>query len=111
MSTEEKEMITVVIDNKEVEIAAPDAEEKYLEKLVFGDADGFANNLKNVDNLFDENDSDDASDRDGGFHFDSDSEPDEFLDTFANKQEYGFNDIDDNSDEDDEAKFEMLNDD
>jgi U3 small nucleolar RNA-associated protein 18 len=111
MSTEEKEMITVVIDNKEVEIAAPDAEEKYLEKLVFGDADGFANNLKNVDNLFDENDSDDASDRDGGFHFDSDSEPDEFLDTFANKQEYGFNDIDDNSDEDDEAQVEKLNDD
>lgn len=107
MSDEEKKTVKVIVDNKEIEIAAPDEEEKYLEKLVFGDAEGFANNLRNVDNLY--IDEDDKEDDVNPFGF-SDSEPDEFLDTFKNKQEYGFDEIDDNS-SDEENGIEKLNND
>lgn len=111
-AAEEKKTVTILMDNKEVEIPAPDEEELYLEKLVFGDAEGFANNLKNVDNFYD--DDDDFEEEDGNqFRF-SDSEPDEFLDTLANKQEYGFDEFDkDSEDEDGEEdnQLEQLNDD
>lgn len=111
MSDEEKKTVKIVVDNKEVEVAAPDEEELYLEKIVFGDSEGFANNLRNVDNLYEDEDDDDASEKENAFNS-SDSEPDEFLDTFKNKQEYGFDEIDGgNSSDEDENNFEKLNDD
>lgn len=111
---EEKDTISIIINNKPVEVQAPDEEELYLEKLVFGDADGFANNLKNVDNLYEDEDDNDTNNNNDKNPFNySDSEPDEFLDTFANKQEYGFNEIDDNDSEDNDEDDQMgkLNDD
>lgn len=108
---EEKDTISIILNNKPVEVKAPDEEELYLEKLVFGDADGFANNLKNVDNLYEDEDDNDHDNNKNPFNY-SDSEPDEFLDTFANKQEYGFNEIDDNdSDDDKDDQMGKLNDD
>ncbi|TID30200.1 hypothetical protein CANINC_001207 [Pichia inconspicua] len=108
MSDDEKKTVKVVIDNKEIEVAAPDEEELYLEKLVFGDTEGFANNLRNVDNLYE--DDDEVSEKENLFNL-SDSEPDEFLDTFKNKQEYGFDEIDDNSSDEDGNDYEKLDDD
>lgn len=108
---EEKKMVTILVDNKPVEIAAPDAEELYLEKLVFGDADGFANNLRNIDNLYVDDDEAYENDDVNPFNF-SDSETDEFLDSLSNKQEYGFDEIDDNSDaEQEEEEMNKLEDD
>ena len=109
MTTEEgAKLVTVMVNNKPVEVSAPDEEELYLEKLVFGDADGFANNLKNVDNLYMDEEEEDFNTNDiNPFNY-SDSEPDEFLDTLANKQEYGFDEIDDGEDEDLEQDDEQM---
>lgn len=110
MTTEEEpKTVTILVDNKPVEVSAPDEEELYLEKLVFGDADGFANNLKNIDNFYQDEDEDydDNKGNSNPFNY-SDSEPDEFLDTMANKQEYGFDEIDDQSDDDDEDEENAL---
>lgn len=100
-SDDEKKMVTVMIDNKPVEVPAPGEEELYLEKLVFGDSDGFANNLRNIDNLYNDND-EDYEDQNANLFNDSDSEPDEFLDSYANKQEYGFDEIDNEKSDSDE---------
>lgn len=40
-------------DGDEVEIPPKDEEEKMLEKLVFGDSEGFETNLRKLDNLYD----------------------------------------------------------
>lgn len=89
-----------------------DEEELYLEKIVFGDADGFAENLKNIDNLYDEDD--DIKGSDDKFHF-SDSEPDEYLDSLANKGSREFSDVsddeDDEEDENSEDEVGKMNDD
>lgn len=113
MSAEEDpKLVTVMVSNKPVEVPAPDEEELYLEKLVFGDADGFANNLKNVDNLYLDEDDEDTNGNDSNPFNYSDSEPDEFLDTLANKQEYGFDEIDNESDEEkDQEQMDKLDDD
>ncbi|KAK6458472.1 U3 snoRNA associated protein [Scheffersomyces xylosifermentans] len=50
-------------DGDEVVIPPKDEEEIFLEKLVFGDLEGFENNLKKLDNLFDY--SSDEADEDG----------------------------------------------
>jgi U3 small nucleolar RNA-associated protein 18 len=115
-TVEEQKMVTIMVDNKPVEVTAPDEEEHYLEKLVFGDTDGFVNNLRNVDNLYIDDDNDDEYENNNSNPFNySDSEVDEFLDTMANKQEYGFDEIDNNSDDDnshdDDDEINKLNDD
>lgn len=108
-----------MVDNKPVEVNAPDEEELYLEKLVFGDADGFANNLKNIDNLYEDEDENEYNNHQNNINANpfnySDSESDEFLDNFSNKQEYGFDEIDNKSDnennDDDDSQMRNLNDD
>ncbi|KAH3664230.1 hypothetical protein OGAPHI_004581 [Ogataea philodendri] len=66
-----------------IEVPPPDEEERYLEKLVFGDAEGFDTNLKQVDNLFDFQDEetglfeyDTSEDEDLGFELDHESSQD-----------------------------------
>lgn len=89
-------------------------EELYLEKIVFGDADGFAENLKNIDNLYEAGDEADTAGKLDRFHF-SDSEPDEYLDTLSKHGHPEFSDVsDDESDEDqneDEDEIAKMNDD
>lgn len=97
-------METVTINNKQVEVKLPDAEEKYLAKLVFGDVEGFASNLRNVEHL----NSDDEESDDEGLEFQSDSDRDEFLDSMGN-QEYGFDSEKDDSDN--ESEIGQLDDD
>lgn len=82
-----------VKEKREIEsIPEPSEEEKRLEKLVFGDKEGFENNLRKVDNLFDEEREEDA----GGQNLyvsDSESE-DEYLSGIQNKDETFLNDKD-----------------
>lgn len=63
---------------EDVKIPPKDEEELLLEKLVFGDAEGFEANLKKVDNLFDDYDEDEDADTDG--HLSGSDEEDEGLD-------------------------------
>jgi len=111
MAEEIPSTISVTINNKVHEIPAPDDEEKYLEKLVFGDSDGFNNNLKNIDNLYSNDLEEEES---NGFNYSDSDDNDEFLNSLGNKQEYGFDEIDnenDKSDEDADDDMEKLNDD
>ena len=50
------------IQGEEVIIPPKDEEEILLEKLVFGDAAGFENNLKKLDNLYDYSDEEEEID-------------------------------------------------
>ncbi|KAG7888615.1 hypothetical protein KL908_005162 [Ogataea polymorpha] len=63
-----------------VEIPPPDEEERYLEKLVFGDSEGFGENLKQVDKLFDFEQQEEKE----LFTYDDSSE-DEHLDQLKNR--------------------------
>lgn len=105
--------MTEEFDDSEFLVPA-DEEEIYLEKVVFGDADGFAENLKNIDNLYENGDEADTAMKLERFHF-SDSEPDEYLDTLSKHARPEFSDVsDDDSDEDeDDENNEMgkMNDD
>lgn len=91
-----------------------DEEELYLEKIVFGDADGFAENLKNIDNLYVTGDDADTAMKLDAFHF-SDSEPDEYLDTLSKHGRPEFSDVSDdesnNGEDDDEDDIGKMNDD
>ncbi|ODV82065.1 U3 snoRNA associated protein [Suhomyces tanzawaensis NRRL Y-17324] len=60
------------LDGEDVTLDPPDQEELLLEKLIFGDSEGFENNLKKVDNLYDY--SSDEADGNSGKFFNSSSE-------------------------------------
>lgn len=78
---------------EEVVIPPKDEEEVYLEKLVFGDQDGFENNLKKIDNLYDySSDEQEGSDK---FFRDSDSESDDEDEGMENVQDADLFYIDD----------------
>lgn len=59
IGTKEKDLLTSVAkmvrnrNGDEVEVPPKDEEEKILEKLVFGDSEGFETNLRKLDNLYD----------------------------------------------------------
>ncbi|CAI5760374.1 unnamed protein product [Candida verbasci] len=63
-----------------IEIPPKDEEELELEKLVFGDLEGFENNLKKVDNLFDYSDEDEIVNEEVVDDIDSDNELDNLQD-------------------------------
>lgn len=69
-------------EGEEVIIPPKDEEELLLEKYVFGDASGFENNLKKLDNLYDysDEDEDNDDDRDGKSDEDGESDGDELQD-------------------------------
>ncbi|OWB62085.1 hypothetical protein B5S31_g2364 [[Candida] boidinii] len=86
------------------DLPAKDDEEIFLEKLVFGDAEGFENNLKQIDNLFDNNDNDDDNTNGSKnlFFYDSSSDEENDKDEFLNgMKESGENQ---NSDDEDEGE-------
>lgn len=71
-------------------VPEPSEEERRLEKLVFGDQEGFESNLKKVDNLFDEEREEEAI---GSRLYVTDSESeDEYLSGLQNKDETFLND-------------------
>lgn len=95
-------------EKDKIEIPNADEEELYLEKLVFGDAEGFSNNLRNLDNLYEEEDHGYTKTKE--FHF-SDSEPDEYLDSMSKKKTLDFSDVSDSEAEENDDEMAMMNDD
>ncbi|ABN67294.1 U3 snoRNA associated protein [Scheffersomyces stipitis CBS 6054] len=100
-------------NGEDVVVPPKDDEELYLEKLVFGDADGFEKNLKKTDNLFDySSDEEDDGSSDKFFH-DASSNSSEDEDDLENVQDDDLFFIDDgqkqseNEDEDEDMDVDV----
>ncbi|KAK6465958.1 U3 snoRNA associated protein [Scheffersomyces coipomensis] len=92
-------------DGEEVEVPPKDEEEILLEKLVFGDLEGFEANLKKVDNLYDySSDEQDDGNSDKFFNDSSDEESDDEGELSDNVQDEDLFFIDDG-----EAKSAHIN--
>ncbi|ODV87950.1 hypothetical protein CANARDRAFT_26125 [[Candida] arabinofermentans NRRL YB-2248] len=99
---------------KDIVIPEPDAEELYLEKLVFGDNEGFEANLKQIDNLYNydsQDEDDDVSNQEKLFTYDDSSDDDEYLAGLKNKDDDKSQQSESDSDEDEGDNLADLNDD
>lgn len=93
----------------DVVIPPKDEEELYLEKLVFGDQEGFENNLKKLDNLYDYSSDEQEGDSDKFFRdTDSDSE-DEGMENVQDADLFYIDDGEGEKNDDDMEIDEMEN--
>ncbi|CAX40936.1 U3 small nucleolar RNA-associated protein, putative [Candida dubliniensis CD36] len=106
------------IQGEEVIIPPKDEEEILLEKLVFGDAAGFENNLKKLDNLYDYSSDEDEevdenlNDQEGGSENASDIEDlqDEdlfFIDDGNNEEHHDVDDMEIDEEQDEEEDLDQ----
>ncbi|KAH3681503.1 hypothetical protein WICPIJ_007526 [Wickerhamomyces pijperi] len=104
----------------DVEIPPKDEEELALEKLVFGDAEGFGDGLKNVDSIYDEDydegeDSDDSDEedlehiQDDQLFFVDDGEGEDKMDVDEDSEEESESEDEDTSDAWSDSEDENIN--
>lgn len=106
------------VKNDEIVIPEPSAEERHLSKLVFGDEEGFENNLRKVDQLYDEER--EQEEKNPELYYSDSEGSDEFLNAMQHQDQsdplaikHRSNDSvnDSSSDEDEDNDVSKLNDD